>query len=92
MALITLKQLLDHAAENSFGLPVCLQPIIAEKNVFFAKQVKIIYGGSLNSDNSKALLSRENIDGGLVGCSFIDPQSFIQLCHVAAQLNCGEKV
>ena len=24
-------------------------------------------------------------------CSFIDPQSFIKLCHVADQLNCGEK-
>ena len=90
MALITLKQLLDHAAENSFGLPVCLQPIIAEKNAFFAKQVKIIYGGSLNSDNSKALLSRENIDGGLVGRFLIEPQSFIKLCNVTDQLTCGE--
>ena len=90
MALITLKQLLDHAAENSFGLPVCLQPIIAEKNAFFAKQVKIIYGGSLNSDNSKALLSRENIDGGLIGLCSIDPQSSIKLCHVTDELNYGE--
>jgi len=90
LALITLKQLLDHTAENIFGLPVCLQPIIAEKNAFYAKQVKIIYGGSLNSDNSKALLSRENIDGGLIGRCSIDPQSSITLCHVTDELNYGE--
>ena len=62
MELITLKQLLDHAAENSYGLQ------------------------AFNINNM------ENIDGGLVGRSSIDPQSFIKLCHVADQLNCGEKV
>jgi hypothetical protein len=76
----------DHGA----SIPVCLQSIIAEKNVSHAKQVKIIYGGSITPDNAEALLSMENIDGGLVGCCSINPQSFIKLCHVADQLNCGE--
>ena len=76
MALITLKQLLNHAAEN---------------NLNYAKQVKIINWGSLTPENHDALLSMENIDGGLVGRCFIDPQSFIKLCHVADQLNCGER-
>ena len=75
MELITLKKLLSHAAE---------------KNASYAKQVKIIYGGSLTPDNLEALLSMENIDGGLVGRCSINPQSFIKLCHVADQLNCGE--
>ena len=77
MALINLKQLLGHAAE---------------KNLNYAKQVKIIYDVSLTSENSDALISMENIDGGLVGRCSIDPQSFIKLCHVANQLNFGEKV
>ena len=77
MALITLKQLLDHAAE---------------KNPNYAKQVKIIYGRSLTPENLEALFSMENLDGGLAGLCSIAPQAFIKLCHVADQLNCGEKV
>jgi triosephosphate isomerase len=77
LALINLKQLLGHAAE---------------KNLNYAKQVKIIYDVSLTSENSDALISMENIDGGLVGRCSIDPQSFIKLCHVDNQLNFGEKV
>jgi len=77
LALINLKQLLGHAAK---------------KNLNYAKQVKNIYDVSLTSENSDALISMENIDGGLVGRCSIDPQSFIKLCHVANQLNFGEKV
>lgn len=68
-----------------------IRALIAEKNPNYAKQVKIIYGGSLTPENSESLFSMENIDGGLVGRCSIDPQSFIKLCHVANQLNCGEK-
>ena len=64
----------------------------AKKNLNYAKQVKNIYDVSLTSENSDALISMENIDGGLVGRCSIDPQSFIKLCHVANQLNFGEKV
>ena len=100
MALITLKKLLDHEAENSYGLPafnINMDQIKAvmqapEKISNYVKQVKIIYGDSLTPENSDALFGMEDIDGGLVGCSFIDPQSFIKSCHVADQLNCGEKV
>ena len=89
MALITLKRLLDHAAEE---MQKMIRALISKKNTNYVKQVKIIYGGSLTPENSNALFSMENIDGGLVGCSFIDPQSFIKLCHVDNQLNFGEKV
>ena len=75
MELITLKKLLNHAAE---------------KNASYAKQVKIIYFGSLTPDNLEVLLSMENIDGGLVSRCSIDPQSFIKFSHIADQLNCGE--
>ena len=100
MALITLKKLLDHEAENSYELPAFnfknmeqIKAVMqaAEKNPNYAKQVKIIYGGNLTPENSDALFNMENIGGGLVGRSFIDPQSFIKICHVVDQLNCGER-
>ena len=88
MALITLKQLLDHAAEKMHKM---IRALILKKTTNYAKQVKIIYGGSLTPENSNALFSMENIDVGLVGRCSIDPQSFIKLCHLVDKLNCGEK-
>ena len=99
MALITLKQLLDHVAENSYELPAFnfknmeqIKAVMqaAEKNPNYAKQVKIIYGYSLTPEKSDALFSMENIDGGLIGRCSIDPQSSIKLCHVTDELNYGE--
>ena len=88
MALITLKRLLDHAAEE---MQKMIRALISKKNTNYVKQVKIIYGGSLTPENSNALFSMENIDVGLVGRCSIDPQSFIKLCHLVDKLNCGEK-
>ena len=88
MAIITLKQLLDHAAEEMHKM---IRALISEKNTNYAKQVKINCSGSLTPENSNALFSMENIDVGLVGRCSIDPQSFIKLCHLVDKLNCGEK-
>ena len=88
MALITLKRLLDHAAEE---MQKMIRALISKKNRNYTNQAKIIYGGSLTPENSNALFSMENIDVGLVGRCSIDPQSFIKLCHLVVKLNCGEK-
>ena len=88
MALITLKQLLDHATEEIHQM---IRALISKKNRNYTNQAKIIYGGSLTPENSDALFSMENIDGGLVGRCSIDPQYFIKLCYLADKLNCGEK-
>jgi len=42
----------------------------------FAAQVRILYGGSVKPDNATALMSREEIDGALVGGASLDAQSF----------------
>jgi len=88
LALITLKQLLDHATEEIHQM---IRALISKKNRNYTNQAKIIYGGSLTPENSDALFSMENIDGGLVGRCSIDPQYFIKLCYLADKLNCGEK-
>lgn len=46
-----------------------------------AKQVRIQYGGSVKVDNIKELMSKEHIDGALVGGASLDPQSFIKLVN-----------
>jgi len=41
-----------------------------------AKSLRILYGGSIKPENAKALMSQEEIDGGLVGGASLDPKSF----------------
>jgi triosephosphate isomerase len=41
-----------------------------------AKNMRILYGGSVKPDNAKALMSQEEIDGALVGGASLDPKSF----------------
>ncbi|MEO5936202.1 MAG: triose-phosphate isomerase [Terriglobales bacterium] len=41
-----------------------------------ADNLRILYGGSVKPDNSKALMSETEIDGALVGGASLDPKSF----------------
>ena len=41
-----------------------------------AKNMRILYGGSVKAENAKVLMSEEEIDGALVGGASLDPKSF----------------
>jgi triosephosphate isomerase len=43
----------------------------------------ILYGGSCNEKNARALFSCKDIDGGLIGGASLNAQSFIQIIHAA---------
>ncbi|MBI2652704.1 triose-phosphate isomerase [Candidatus Woesearchaeota archaeon] len=44
-----------------------------------AKNVRIIYGGSMKPENAKELLQMPNIDGGLVGNASLNAKSFAEI-------------
>jgi len=44
---------------------------------------RILYGGSVNASNAKALFSQPDIDGGLVGGASLDAQEFINVVNAA---------
>lgn len=44
-----------------------------------AKNIRIIYGGSVKPENAKELLSMPNIDGALVGNASLDAKSFAEI-------------
>ena len=46
-----------------------------------AKNVRIIYGGSMKPENAKELLSMPDINGGLVGNASLDAKSFAEVCN-----------
>lgn len=46
-----------------------------------ASQVRILYGGSVKSDNIDALMAQEDIDGALVGGAALDAASFDRIIN-----------
>lgn len=45
-----------------------------------AATIRIIYGGSVNAENSAALFAQPDIDGGLVGGASLKPAEFAAIC------------
>tara|TARA_S200000501_G_C20839280_1_gene750860 strand:- start:419 stop:1156 length:738 start_codon:yes stop_codon:yes gene_type:complete len=49
-------------------------------------KTRIIYGGSLNSENSAAMFAEKDIDGGLVGGASLQAEDFLQIIKMAERL------
>lgn len=49
-----------------------------------AKDVRILYGGSVKADNSAKLFAMPDIDGGLVGGASLITEEFVEICHAAS--------
>ena len=47
--------------------------------------MRILYGGSVNSENAMQLFEKENIDGALVGGASLKSKDFIMICEAAAR-------
>jgi triosephosphate isomerase len=50
-----------------------------------AKNVRILYGGSMKPDNAASLLSQPHIDGGLVGGASLEASSYLALVAIATE-------
>jgi triosephosphate isomerase len=63
-------------------------PEIAQDAHAFVKSLhptRVLYGGSVNPENAKVLLSQPDVDGALVGGASLDPQSFEAICLAGAE-------
>lgn len=47
--------------------------------------IKILYGGSVNSENAKAFTKQENISGLLIGKASLDPQEFVKIINASIE-------
>lgn len=50
-------------------------------NADFASQVRIQYGGSMKPDNARGLMSKPDVDGGLIGGAALKADSFLAICN-----------
>jgi triosephosphate isomerase len=60
-----------------------IRQILAGYNHELANTTRILYGGSVNPENSKELFGSDNIDGGLIGGASLDVDSFMNICENA---------
>ena len=52
---------------------------------YVAEEIRILYGGSVKPSNVEELMSKENIDGGLVGGASLEAESFLKLVKACAK-------
>ncbi len=61
-----------------------LRDQVGKRDEMLAKNLRILYGGSVKRDNAAELMAQPDIDGGLVGGASLDCQHFLdiaQLCN-----------
>ena len=58
--------------------------LIAKSTPAIAKNIRILYGGSVKPDNIADLVAQADIDGGLIGGASLKAESFIQIVENAA--------
>jgi triosephosphate isomerase (TIM) len=54
---------------------------IAEKHGNTADRVRVLYGGSVKSNNIAAIMKQPDVDGALVGGASIDADEFVRICR-----------
>ena len=71
----------DEIAEAHLTIRTCLA-----RSVENPSEVRILYGGSMNPQNAKDILSIENVNGGLIGGASLKVDDFWSICACTGDL------
>ena len=61
-----------------------IRALVADRSREQAERTRVLYGGSVKSENCDELLCLPDIDGALVGGASLDPESFAAIADAAA--------
>ena len=64
-------------ADQAEEMHAYIRCIISEKFASLANKMPILYGGSMKPSNAAELLSKENVDGGLIGGASLIAEDFV---------------
>ena len=64
-----------------------IRSILAEQFGDVAQAIRLLYGGSMKPANAQELLSRADVDGGLIGGASLDAESFVSIIEIAESLS-----
>ena len=68
-------------AEEAIGF---IRALVADRSSEQAERTRILYGGSVTTENAAELLALPDVDGALVGGASLDPDSFAAIIAAAA--------
>jgi triosephosphate isomerase len=74
---------LTASPEQAQAVHALLRATIAEYDPQVAKDLPILYGGSVKAQNAKALFEMQDVDGALVGGASLQAQDFWAICEMA---------
>lgn len=57
-----------------------VRQVLAEKSQELSRRCPVLYGGSVNAGNAKALFGQNDVDGGLVGGASLKVNEFNNIC------------
>jgi triosephosphate isomerase len=60
-----------------------IRQLMASQDANVAAQCRILYGGSMKPSNAADLISRDDIDGGLIGGAALVAEDFLGICKAA---------
>jgi triosephosphate isomerase len=58
--------------------------LVGMYDVNLAREMRILYGGSVKADNAKELMAQEDLDGLLVGGASLKADEFVRIIQAAA--------
>lgn len=61
-----------------------IRGMIAQQDSAVAEKVQILYGGSMKPSNAAELISKPDIDGGLIGGAALNAADFLGICKAAS--------
>ena len=77
----------EQAQEAHAFVRGCLERAFSDEA---AMAIRILYGGSLKPTNAHELLSKPDVDGGLIGGASLDVDPFSAIIRAAAECAAGE--
>ena len=60
-----------------------VRALVGDRSAEQAQRIRLLYGGSVNSDNAAELLALPDVDGALVGGASLKPESFAAIVAAA---------
>jgi len=77
----------DNAASGAYCSSVCyiIKSHLAKKFGDLADRIKILYGGSVTSENTEEFMRQPNIDGFLIGGSSLNAKEFSEICRITSE-------
>ncbi len=74
---------LTASPEQAQNVHAFIRNMLADKDQSVADQCRILYGGSMKPGNAVELISKPDIDGGLIGGAALASEDFLGICSAA---------